>query len=441
MKILIVSWYFPPSNTMGALRVGKLAGYLLSRGHDVRVLSARDVPRPQNLRQEFPEDRVVRTRWLDVNRLPRAAAQWRRRRSKDARAGTRPASGREAGPNSDRKPQGGATNASLASRLGALYANALNLPDAYVGWIPYAAAAGRRLVRSNRPELIFASGPPFTGLVVGHILARSCRLPWVAEFRDRWADDPYYPPPPWRHGLEKMLERRLARSAAALVTVSAPWAADYRQKYGKPTETIYNGFDPNDFGAPGGGAPEPDLLRIVHTGRIYPGRRDPSPLFRAIRLMNGARRVRMAFYGAEDSQVMPLAEAHQVADLVEIHPHVPYDQSLAAQREADVLLFMQWNDPREQGNVPGKLFEYLAVRRPILGLGLEVGVPASIIRDRSAGLFSNDPGEIAAQISAWIDKKRQEGRIGPLPEAVRAGFARDEQFGRLETLLAEFRTG
>lgn len=421
---------------MGALRLGSLASYLHARGHDVHVLSAREVPRPQTLRQEFPEDRVVRTPWLDVNRLPRLAGRILPRGHARARAPETPAP--PVRPATGSAAHGGATHP-LRARVGALYTNVVNFPDGVVGWIPYALSAGQRLIKAEPPDLILASGPPFTTLVVGHLLSRRAKVPWVAEFRDRWADDPYEPPPVWRQRLEAFAERRLAASAAALVTVSEPWAQHYQDKYGKRAVTIYNGYDPDAFAVKGVGSPESEALRIVHTGRIYPGRRDPSALFQAVRLLNRVEKVHIVFYGAQKRAIMPLAERHGVADLVEVVDHVPYERSLAAQHEADVLLFMQWNDPREQGNVPGKLFEYLAACRPILGLGLEEGVPASFVRERGAGLFCNDPRRIAEQISAWLEQKRRTGRIAPLPDSVRAGLARDEQFAKLEALFHDLR--
>ncbi|MFQ5468588.1 MAG: glycosyltransferase, partial [Kiloniellaceae bacterium] len=384
LKILIVTWYFPPTNTMGALRLGKLAKYLNRAGHDVRVLSARDIPRPQSLPQDFPEERVTRTRWFDVNALSRWLARILRRGAAGgggdgpAPAPTTPSS---AGP---------PARPSLRARLSGLYENLINFPDGAIGWMPHALAAGGRAIRAHRPDAILASGPPFTTLIVGALLARRERVPWVAEFRDRWAGDPYYPPPAYRAWMERTCERWLVRRAAGLVTVSEPWAEAYRRTYGKPVCTVYNGFDPDDFAQVGVGAPESEALVIVHTGRIYPGRRDPTPLFQAVRELRADAPVRMIFLGVPADRVMPLARACGVEHLVEARAHVPYEQSLAAQRAADILLFMQWNDPSEQGNVPGKLFEYIGARRPVLGIGYEGGVPAGILRERAAGVVLND---------------------------------------------------
>jgi hypothetical protein len=235
------------------------------------------------------------------------------------------------------------------------------------------------------------------------------------------------------------LERRIVGSARAIVTVSEPWAERYAEVHGKPTLAVLNGFEPNDYaGRESLGATDSDSLEIVYTGGIYPGRRDPTPLFEALALMPELRSAaRVHFWGTSPEHVLPLATTVGVQDQVVVHPHVPRSEAVALQQRADVLLLMQWNDRREQGNLPGKLFEYLGARRPILGLGLEDGVPATITRERGAGLFSNDPGEIAAQLAAWLATKRRLGHLPPLPPEAAAGFTRAEQFAGLERLIGD----
>jgi Glycosyl transferase 4-like domain len=434
MKILLVSYFFAPANTMGALRTTRLASFLMQGGHEVRVLTADDPAWPPTLDCDFPGDQVQRTAQVDINWLPRRLAMLRRG-SGLADPSACAAGGRSKGP--------GIAAPGLGARLlrgaSALHTNALNWPDARAGWLPYAWRAGRKLVRSWHPDLIYASSPPPTGLLVGKLLAADRGIPWVAEFRDRWSDDPYYPRPAWRQAMEARLERRIVASASAVVTVSEPWAARYAKVYGKPTLVVVNGFEPDDYaGRESAGAVHAQGLEIVYTGGIYPGRRDPSPLFRALASMpEGAGRVRVHFYGTNPQHVLPLAAEAGVRDRVLVHPHVPRAEAVALQQCADVLLLMQWNDPREHGNLPGKLFEYLGARRPILGLGLESGVPATIIRTRAAGCFTNDPARIAAQLAAWLERKRRLGRLPPLPAEVAAGFTRAEQFVKLERLLEQ----
>ena len=434
MRILITSLYFPPYNAMGSVRMGKLAKYLLACGHDVRILTARRPGPAETLPLEVPIDRVLYTPWWDINAPPKFLARILHRF-------------RGRSPRRDSITKGQTENPAAAqvstgrrglSRFTVLYGSLLNWPDARVGWLPFALLAAHRHLKGWTPEIIYASRPPSTSLVVGRLLARRYGVPWVAELRDRWVDDPYRWYPEWRTRLEETLfERPTLGAAAAIVTVSEPWAQFYAKKYGKPTEVVYNGFDMADFREePNPGRAGARSLRIVYTGQIYHGRRDPSALFRALQLMGAeADNVRVEFYGTEESLVVPFAARHDVSHLVAVRPQVPYLEAIAIQQRADVLLLMQWDDPREQGNVPGKLFEYLGARRPILGLGLENGVPAAIIRERSAGFFSNDPQAIAAQLKAWLETKRRTGHIAALPELVREGFSRDEQFNRLDAFL------
>jgi hypothetical protein len=264
-------------------------------------------------------------------------------------------------------------------------------------------------------------------------------VPWIAEFRDRWSDDPYYAKPAWRQAMEVRLERRIVGSAYAIVTVSETWAERYAKAYGKPTLTVLNGFEPGDYaGRESVGAVASSSLEIAYTGGIYPGRRDPTPLFQALALSRDlTTAVRVHFYGTNPEHVLALASTAGVQDQVIVHPHIPHSEAVAVQQRADVLLVMQWNDPHDQGHIPAKLFEYLGARRPILGLGLVDGVPARIIRGRGAGYFSNHPAQIAAQLASWLNTKRRLGHLPPLPREAAASFTRAEQFARLEQFLAE----
>lgn len=436
MKLLIVSWYFPPGNTIGAVRLGKLGKFLHERGVDFRVLTGSRWGLPETLPLEVPPERVVGTDWFDVSEPPAPLRAIRGLLRRGQANGAAAPSGLGA-------VASGASGSDLAYRLGNLYRLITHFPDRHVGWLPYALRAGGRLCREWRPDLIYASAPPYTTLLVGASLGRRYGVPWVAEFRDRWVDDPYYGKNPLRLALETRLERWAIDSAAGIVTVSEPWAEAFRRKFGKPVATVLNGFDPADYPlAPPEPEPEPGpevdpgRLRILYTGAIYAGRRDPTPLFKALAGFGpDADKVRVVFYGTRPEDVLPLARAAGVEHLVEMHPSVPYRRSIALQRTADVLLLMQWDDPREQGNVPAKLFEYLGAMRPILGIGYEGGVPARIIGERGAGLFSNDPDRIARQLREWLDRKRTDGAIARLGTSVRDGFSRDEQFEGLVAFL------
>jgi hypothetical protein len=439
MKILIVSWYFPPCNTMGALRIGKFAKYLVGRGHDVRIVCAKDQPHAMTLPVEVPAEIVHYTRWGDVNVVPakvQALRVWLKRLL--GRGGGAPEGEAAAPAPADAGGAGAGGGPGLLRRILTFYQHATNVPDGMIGWLPHALRAGRAATRGWSPDVVFASAPPFTTLLAGRSIAKRTGAPLVIEYRDRWVEDPYGYTPPLRRKIDERLENWCARPARAVVTVSAPWEEDYRARWGKPVVVAYNGFDPDDVRgfedvAPDRGA----TLNILYTGILYPERRDPTPLFQALARMPEAKeRIRVNFYGSNVASLEADVARHGLQGIVAVHPGVPFRESLRLQRAADVLLLLQWNNVLERGNVPGKVFEYFAARRPILGIGYEDGVPARLMRERGAGRVLNDPDAIAAYLRELLAQKAENGEIALLPESVPAGLSRPEQYAGVEALFA-----
>lgn len=440
MKILIVSWYFPPCSTMGALRVGKFAKYLVGEGHDVRIVCAKDQPYAMNHPVEVPDNIIFYSRWRDVNWLPakvQAVRVWlKNRRNADDAAGET----HSAGPPDAISP--GAPG--LLRRILNVYRHLTNIPDAMIGWLFPALHAARLATKDWSPEVVFASAPPFTTLIAGRLIARRAGAPLVLEYRDRWIEDPYgQADPKFRQWLDRKIEEWCARPAVGIVTVSEPWAEDYRARWDKPVAVAYNGFDPDDV-APLDAVDidSGDKLIILYTGIIYPERRDPTPLLQALPLLGADRqKISVDFYGANVDQLAAAVAENDQEDIVSLKPGVPFTEALRMQREADVLLLLQWNDALEAGNVPGKLFEYLAARRPVIGIGYEQGVPARVLRERGAGKVLNDPQEIAGYLKQLLDAKIRDGRIPLLPHSVKEGLSRPEQYREIVSLLSSVMTG
>jgi len=416
MRILLVSYYFPPFNTIGAVRVGKTAAHLRRLGHEVRVLTARDQPLLPSLPLEIPSEHVTATAWLDVNRPIEMVLGGRRRVAE--RGFAPPAVGR-----------------SWFKRLGALYRSLLNLPDGQIGWLPFALAAGHKLCREFQPELILASSTPPTSLLVGAALAKQHAIPWVAELRDLWVGELGYSHPAWRRWFEKRLERRVLASAAGMVTVSEPLARQLRAEHRQPVAIVLNGFDPHDFARP---APTPSSalpLRLVYTGMIYEGRRDCESLLAALaELGPEAAQIRVEFYGRYLSNVQALATQYGVGHLVETHASVGYREALALQQSADLLLMLLERGPRARGAYSGKLFEYLGARRPILALGDATSLPGRLITQRRAGVVLDLPRAIAEHLRQRLSEKRA-GAIAPIAATAGRGLSRQDQTRRLALFL------
>ena len=125
----------------------------------------------------------------------------------------------------------------------------------------------------------------------------------------------------------------------------------------------------------------------------------------------------------------------KIEGFVKIPPRVPYQKAMELQRINDVLLLLQ--SPDDAANVPAKTFEYFAARRPILGIGLDNGIPATLVRERNAGLYVTEVNAIAEQLKAWVAQKRNGGTIPALPASASQGLSRAEQFRRLEKFIAQ----
>jgi glycosyltransferase involved in cell wall biosynthesis len=409
MRILIVSYFFPPFNQVGAVRVGKYAKYLHRMGHEVRVLTCKDLPLSPSLQVELEQAAIERTSWLDVN-WPVSAVLGRKRVQ---------AKGFEVSGN-------GRGWLGLARRL---YRDLIHFPDAQIGWYPYARKRGMQICRSWRPDVIYASALPMTALMVASALARRYQVPWIAEFRDLWADNHNRDVPTWRCQLEQRLERRVVSSASGLVTVSEPLAKTLSNVYPKlPMLTLPNGFDHEDFSRPLIKREElfrVESLNLLYTGMIYPERYDLATFFQA--LVRAGPQIHVHFFGRYIGVAEQQAAVAGVAERTHCYEPVSYDRSIALQRSADILLIFLWNDSGQKGIYTGKLFEYLAARRPILAIGGRDSAPARLILERNAGLVSENPVEIASWLGEQLRLKAESNEIPMLPPEVAHGFERAEQ--------------
>jgi glycosyltransferase involved in cell wall biosynthesis len=409
LRIAIVSFFFPPYNTAGSLRVGKTAKYLIELGHEVRVITARGQRYPVGLDLEVPAETVTYTPWV-------GGGVWDHQYS----AGSR----------------------SFVQKLTKLLRGkwtqlwyTCTFPDAYVGWLPFGILALNRLVQTWKPDIIIASSGPATSLLIAHYAARKAKIPWIADLRDLWADNYAENLSGRRKNAIERLERKVLSSAAGHTTVSEPLAEILSRKYSRPVAVITNAFDPDDYPANPSVPNNGGVVTISYFGSIY-GKRDCTPLLRALAMLNEERAyVRFHCYGDAEVRVRRLAEQYGVAESVSAFPAVAYEDSLRLQCESDLLLMLLWNDPSQQGNFPVKLFEYVGSRRPILGIGYSGDMAASLITDSGAGVVLDKPEDIAQHLRKWIAHKREHGEIEYRPPDDTANLTRLEQTRRLSGFM------
>ena len=418
MRLLFVTYFFPPFTASASVRTGQTAAWLHALGHEVWVLSADCQPTEQDLPMDLPARRVAYTPWLGS-------------RLEAFMKGRVPGHvGRPAAAAAHRGARALATSATRRAVRRAQQ-DLVYLPDDCIGWYPFGLRAALGISERLPFDLVYASAGPATSLLIASRVARLRGLPWVAELRDLWSDNHYRYLPPWYRRADAYLERRVLGTASGLVTVSEPWREVLEDRYRVPVEVVYNGFEtpdrPDDPAPAGGGQ-----LVITHLGTLYGGSRDPGPLFAAVRSLGAdARHVRVRLYGDDPGLARRLAARWGVSGNVEASPRIPHAESLRVQSQADVLLLLMWDRPEEDGVLPGKLFEYFGAGRPVLVVGASRGAAARLVADRGLGFASSDPDEIAAQLRAWLAEKRAAGRLASPPSEAAAGFRRERQVRRL----------
>ena len=296
-------------------------------------------------------------------------------------------------------------------------------------WLAYypMVRRGLKLVSSSRIDWIIATSPPEVTFMVARTLSRRTGIPWIADFRDLWFRDMMLYRSRLAASLSGPLNRWLVKSAALLVTVSRGLEQRLAAYMRREAAVSYNGFFDE---RPGITTTMNDGRKhIVYTGRLYPGKRDPQPLFRALsalakRAPDVARSICVNFYGFDDPWLRGLVQRHGVEQYVALHGFVPYATSMAVQRAADALLFLDWTDTAAEGVLTGKLFEYLGSRRPILALGPRADSEAAqIIADTGAGRTLTTDAEIVEYLSQLANSPR----LADVPEAAAERFSRERQ--------------
>ena len=258
------------------------------------------------------------------------------------------------------------------------YPGWLALPDRWISWWLSAVPAGLRLIRQQRPDVIWSTYPIATAHLIGLTLHRLTGIPWVADQRDPMSDADY-PPDPRTRRLHRWIEQQVGRHGAGMVCTTPGALRAYRERFPHIGEDrlrlIENGYDEANFAAAEAEpAPRRDrrCFRLLHSGIIYPSERDPTALFCALSRLrqDGALRAdefRLVLRASgHDAHLRQLIARHAIDDLVELAPPLPYRAALAEMLAADGLLLLQAGNCNDQ--IPAKLYEYLRAARPLLAL-------------------------------------------------------------------------
>jgi len=410
-KVLIISFYFPPAGGGGVQRWLKLAGYLPGQGIETHVL-APDDPRwlQSDPELEIPADvHVHRARYIGPG-------------------GMRPG-----------EKLLGKSGLRRLWRRALLTPRRLLVPDENVSWVVSALPAARRIVKREGIGIVITTSPPTSVHMIGARLRRHAGVRWIADLRDSVVakSDRHYERALVRlkERANRGLARTIARHADAIVCVTATIAGQMTELGARgETLVIPNGADFDDFAAieykPG------ERFRITHTGNFF-GKRNPRPFLSALAQIDAPITAR--FIGEFRTADRLWAEELGLGEKLELIRFQPHAQAIASQRNSEALLLLiPFSAGRGVDVTSGKIYEYLAARRPILAAVPPQGAAAELVREADAGLVAapDDSEAIRAALEELVERWRK-GKLSDieLPRKLVGEIDRKERMREIAQLI------
>jgi glycosyltransferase involved in cell wall biosynthesis len=441
-KVLLLSYRFPPWGGGGVQRTLKFTRYLPEFGWQPIVHTSRNPHWPirdESLLAEVPpEARVYRTPALEFERFAgRLAALGRGRAARPSADG---------GPKRvpPRAPEG--AKGGRARRMSDAVERRL-VPDPQIAWLPAALVRSLWIARREGVSVVYTTSPPNSIHILGRLVARALRLPWVADFRDPWTDGMRrrraYVGNPGRERREAAAEERVIRDAAHVVVTAEPLRQRFLEKYAFLTpervSLITNGYDPADY--PNGNERlllDPGRFHLVGTGNIEADF-DALPLFRALASLvaegsDVGRELVVTHVGAKRGKYDAALRDLGLTERVRYPGWVSYRDSLRYLQESDALLMCAITQTSGRGDkLPAKGFEYLWARRPVLCLSAP-GVATDLLREAGLGVVI-DPADEAAIRATLRDFHAARDRPPPGNTAYIARFDRRRLTGELAAIF------
>lgn len=417
-RVLIISYYWPPNGGAGVYRWLKMSKYLPEYGWQPVVYT------PSNPEMAAEDPGLVKEVGAAVEVIKRPITEpfglYKRftGRRQDERVQTAFLSERSSG--------GWKEDLALWVRSNFF------VPDARVWWVRPSVRHLTAYLRQHPVDAIVSTGPPHSMHLIARGLKQATGMPWLADFRDPWTDIDYYGQlklSRWADRRHHRLERAVLQEADRVVTVSWRWADDLARIGGRPVEVITNGYDRADVPSP----PEPvdERWSLVHVGSMS-ATRDLPGLWKALalRMETDAElrdRFMLRFIGPVDHSVVDSATVAGLGGHIERVGRLSHAEAMRAMQRARVLLLPINDTPNSAGILPGKLYEYLSVGRPIVAVGPAEADVARVLDGRL--LLPRDPdAEHVGRLCALLADGAPQAH--PDPQYDRRNLA-----GRMATLL------
>lgn len=412
MNVLMICYGYPPIGGAGMIRPLKFAKFLPSFGWQPTVLTPKEgvgqFPCPKEM-GDLPGVRVVRTEYTDVV----MAFKKRIGFSNGANGVHSPSQHADAA--SQKGQLLNQTHRGFVGKVRLFAYDLLTTPDPQIGWYRHAVEAGRQILQAEKYDVIFTTSPPETSHLIARSLKKEFGIPWVAELRDPWSFDHYRNNHKMKSLILRKMEQRVFKDADALVTVSDVWQKKLARLHKREVHCITHGFDPDDY-------PAADLLlkefTLLYTGTLDRDFQDPEMLFSVLAslIQEGAVdpeiiRVHFHVYGNRLPDFNRLLNKYCLHKVVRQLPLLDYRRCLEAQKNATILLVVNWSGEVGKGVQNVKGYEYLGAARPTLLIGSKEAALSRLVREVNGGETAETPAALRQILLDWYKEFVATGTV------------------------------
>ncbi len=371
-KVLLVAHYFPPHTYVGAQRPYRLAKYFPKYGWEPIVLTVKrsDIP-PEGIK-------LVETPHKDIKGVLKS------------KFGLNPDKGTHHQLGLTLSKNDNFTN--WKSKIIKLVNEVVCYPDSEKGWYQFAIKFASKFLLKERVDAIISTSSPVTSHLIARKLKQKHKIPWIADLRDPWMQNPYHNKYPIIKYFERRLELRTLSDADVIVTVTDPWIRLFQKLHMKKRIVcVTNGFDKDDF--PKIPTKLTRKFTLTYTGSLYNGKRDPTLLFEVIEQLIIEKRINkdlieIRLFSQKEAWLMEEVNKYNLSGVVNYYGQIPREEALKKQRESQLLLLLLWDNKNEEGFCPAKVYEYLGAGRPIIAIGGKEHVTRDLLEKTNAGKYT-----------------------------------------------------